>query len=207
MVIIAMTPYDVEYGNFRNYTFSDMYPTLDAFLNGYKDSFGDFISFGYNNVEIPKKLTEENIKTLYYLLYGQYGGSTIIGDDQFKWCYQLWSTVFMYGPTWEKRLKIQDEIRAMTIDEAIKGSVSINNQSLNPSEAPVADSDDILKTINTQTVNKYNKSKVEGYQYLIDLLETDVTKMFLDKFKVLFLKIVAPQEPLWYTTEITQEDN
>lgn len=202
-----MTPYDIEYGNFRNYTFSDMYPTLDAFLNGYKDSFGDFISFGYNNVEIPKKLTEENIKTLYYLLYGQYGGSTITGDDQFQWCYQLWSIVFMYGPTWEKRLKIQDEIRAMTIDEAIKGSVSINNQSLNPSEAPVADSDDILKTINTQVVNKFNKSKVEGYQYLIDLLETDVTKMFLDKFKVLFLKIVAPQEPLWYETEIIQEDN
>lgn len=206
-MVIIVIPYDIEYGNFRNYTFSDMYPTLDAFLNGYKDSFGDFISLGYNNVEIPKKLTEENIKTLYYLLYGQYGGSTITGDDQFQWCYQLWSTVFMYGPTWEKRLKIQDEIRAMTIDEAIKGSVSINNQSLNPSEAPVADSDDILKTINTQTVNKFNKSKVEGYQYLIDLLETDVTKMFLDKFKVLFLKIVAPQEPLWYTTEITQEDN
>lgn len=207
MVIIAMTPYDIEYGNFRNYTFSDMYPTLDAFLNGYKDSFGDFISLGYNNVEIPKKLTEENIKTLYYLLYGQYGGSTITGDDQFQWCYQLWSIVFMYGPTWEKRLKLQDEIRAMSIDDAIKGSVSINNLALNPSEAPVADSDDILKTINTQTVNKFNKSKVEGYQYLIDLLETDVTKMFLDKFKVLFLKIVAPQEPLWYTTEITQEDN
>ena len=92
----------------------------------------------------------------------------------------------------------------MSIDDAIKGAVSINNQSLNPSEAPVADSDSILKTINTQIVNKYNKSKVEGYQYLIDLLETDVTKMFLDKFKVLFLKIVAPQEPLWYKTEIKE---
>ena len=202
-----MIPHDVEHGNFRTYRFSDMFPNLDAFLNGYKDSFGDFISLGYNNVEIPKKIKEENIKTLYYLLYGQYGGSTITGDDQFQWCYQLFSIVFMYGPTWEKRLKIQDEIRAMSIDEAIKGSVSINNQSLNPSEAPVADADDILKTINTQTVNKFNKSKVEGYQYLIDLLETDVTKMFLDKFKVLFLKIVAPQEPLWYETEIIQEDN
>ena len=170
-MVIIVIPYDIEYGNFRNYRFSDLYPNLDAFLNGYKDSFGDFISLGYNNVEIPKKLTEENIKTLYYLLYGQYGGSTIVGDDTFQWGYQLWSIVFMYGPTWEKRLKIQDEIRAMTIDEAIKGSVSINNQSLNPSEAPVADSDDILKTINQQTVNKFNKSKVEGYQYLIDLLE------------------------------------
>ena len=206
-MVIIVTPYDIEYGNFRNYTFSDMYPNLDAFLNGYKDSFGDFISLGYNNVEIPKKLTEDNIKTLYYLLYGQYGGSTITGDDQFQWCYQLFSIIFMYGPTWEKRLQLQDEIRAMSIDDAIKGAVSINNQSLNPSEAPVADSDAILNTINTQVVNKFNKSKVEGYQYLIDLLETDVTKMFLDKFKVLFLKIVAPQEPLWYTTEITQEDN
>lgn len=203
-MVIIVIPYDIEYGNFSNYRFSDMFPTLDAFLNGYKDSFGDPISLGYNEVEIPKKLKQESIKTLYYLLYGQYGGSTITGDDQFQWCYQLFSIIFMYGPTWERRLQLQDEIRAMSINDAIKGAVSINNQSLNPSEAPVADSDTILKTINTQTVNKFNKSKVEGYQYLIDLLETDVTKTFLDRFKVLFLKIVAPQEPLWYATEIKE---
>lgn len=199
-----MIPYDVEYGNFRNYKFSDMFPNLDAFLNGNKDSFGDPISLGYNEVEIPKKLTGESVTTLYYLLYGRYGGSTITGDDQYQWCYQLFSLIFMYGPTWERRLQLQDEIRAMTIEDATRGAVSINNQSLNPSEAPVTDSDAILKTINTQIVNKYNKSKVEGYQYLIDLLETDVTKIFLDRFKVLFLKIVAPQEPLWYETEIKE---
>lgn len=199
-----MIPYNVEYGNFSNYRFSDMFPTLDAFLNGYKDSFGDPISLGYNEVEIPKKLKQESVTTLYYLLYGQYGNSTIVGIDNNQWCYKLWSIVYMYGGTWEKRIAIQDEVRALTIDDAVKGGTSINNQSLNPSEAPVNDSEDILKTINTQIVNRFNKSKVEGYQYLMDLLETDVTKAFLDKFKVLFLKIVAPQEPLWYKTEIKE---
>ena len=40
----------------------------------------------------------------------------------------------------------------------------------------------------------------------MDLLKTDVTKTFLDKFKVLFLKIVAPEEPLYYETELIEGD-
>lgn len=202
-----MIPYDVAYGNMRNYTFADMYPTIDAFMNGKKDTFGEYISIGYKTAAIPQKISDESATTLYYLLYGQYGNSTIVGIDNNQWCYKLWSIVYMYGGTWEKRIAIQDEVRALTIDDAVKGGTSINNQSLNPSEAPVNDSEDILKTINTQIVNRFNKSKVEGYQYLMDLLETDVTKAFLDKFKVLFLKIVAPEEPLYYETELIEGED
>ena len=201
-----MIPYDVAYGNMRHYTFDDMYPSIDAFMNGQKDTSGEYISIGYKTAAIPQKISDESATTLYYLLYGQYGNSTLVGVDNNQWCYKLWSIVYMYGATWEKRIAIQDEIRALTIDDAVKGGTSINNQSLNPSEAPVNDSEDILKTINTQIVNRFNKSKVEGYQYLMDLLETDVTKTFLDKFKVLFLKIVAPEEPLYYETELIEGD-
>lgn len=202
-----MIPYDVAYGNMRNYTFADMYPTIDAFMNGQLDTSGEYISIGYKTAAIPQKISDESATTLYYLLYGQYGNSTIVGIDNNQWCYKLWSIVYMYGGTWEKRIAIQDEVRALTIDDAVKGGTSINNQSLNPSEAPVNDSEDILKTINTQVVNRFNKSKVEGYQYLMDLLETDVTKAFLDKFKVLFLKIVAPEEPLYYETELIEGED
>lgn len=202
-----MIPYDVAYGNMRNYTFADMYPTIDAFMNGKQDTSGEYISIGYKTAAIPQKISDESATTLYYLLYGQYGNSTIVGADNNQWCYKLWSIVYMYGGTWEKRIAIQDEVRALTIDDAVKGGTSINNQSLNPSEAPVNDSEDILKTINTQVVNRFNKSKVEGYQYLMDLLETDVTKAFLDKFKVLFLKIVAPEEPLYYETELIEGED
>ena len=121
-----------------------------------------------------------------------------------RWSIRLTGRISPASPT--SPVMQQSVGRAMSIDDAIQGAVSINNQSLNPSEAPVADSDTILKTINTQVVNKYNKSKVEGYQYLIDLLETDVTKIFLDRFKVLFLKIVAPEEPLYYETELIEGD-
>lgn len=202
-----MIPYDVAYGNMRNYTFADMYPNIDAFMNGQLDTSGEYISIGYKTAAIPQKISDEHATTLYYLLYGQYGNSTIVGADNNQWCYKLWSIVYMYGGTWEKRIAIQDEVRALTIDDAVKGGTSINNQSLNPSEAPVNDSEDILKTINTQIVNRFNKSKVEGYQYLMDLLETDVTKAFLDKFKVLFLKIVAPEEPLYYETELIEGED
>ena len=200
-----MIPYDVEYGNFRNYRFSDMFPNLDAFLNGYKDSFGDPISLGYNEVEIPKKLKQESITTLYYLLYGQYGGSTITGDDQFQWCYQLFSIIFMYGPTWEKRLDIQDKVRNLTEDELLTGSKQINNHSYNPSTAPSTDTLDELATINEQTASKYKKSKMDAYGNLLALLETDVTESFISKFRKLFLVIAEPQDPLWYVTGNEEE--
>ena len=181
------------YGNFRTRKFTDIYPNVSDFVNDYVD------------VGIPTKISTDNATTLYYLLYARYGNSHIVNNDENQFKYRLFSTVFMYGPTWEKRLDIQDKVRNLTEDELLTGSKQINNHSYNPSTAPSTDTLDELTTINEQTASKYKKSKMDAYGNLLALLETDVTESFISKFRKLFLIIAEPQDPLWYVTGNEEE--
>ena len=183
------------YGNYRTRKFTDIYPDVTTFTNDYK------------NIGIPTTITSENISTLYYLLYAKYGNSHIANSDETQFKYKLFGTVFSYGPTWEKRLDMQNELRTMSDDDLIKGSKQIVNHSYNPSTAPSTATLEELTTINEQNTNNYKRSKLDAYAFLWDLLATDVTTEFINKFKSLFLVIVEPQLPLWYVTELNQEED
>ena len=176
------------YGNFRTRTFTDIYDSLEEF----KDD--------YTNSGIPTTLSDSNISTLYYLLYARYGNSNIASSDENQFKYKLMSIIFMYGPAWQKRLEIQNALTEMDIDEAIKGATAIYNQALNPSQAPSTQTLEELNYINSQNTTKYKKSKIEGYALLAELIKTDVTEAFIGKFKKLFITVVEPDYPLWYTT-------
>lgn len=182
------------YGNYRTRKFTDIYPDVTTFTND------------YNNIGIPTTITSENISTLYYLLYAKHGNSHIANSDETQFKYKLFETVFSYGPTWEKRLDMQNELRTMSEDELIKGSKQIVNHSYNPSTAPSTSTLEELTTINEQNTNNYKKGKLDAYAFLWDLLATDVTTEFINKFDSLFLIIVEPQVPLWYVTELNQEE-
>ena len=183
------------YGNYRTRKFTDIYPDVTTFTND------------YNNIGIPTTITSENISTLYYLLYAKYGNSHIANSDETQFKYKLFGTVFSYGPTWEKRLDMQNELRTMSDDDLIKGSKQIVNHSYNPSTSPSTATLEELTTINEQNTNNYKRSKLDAYAFLWDLLATDVTTEFINKFKSLFLVIVEPQLPLWYLTELNQEED
>ena len=183
------------YGNYRTRKFTDIYPDVTTFTND------------YNNIGIPTTITSENISTLYYLLYAKYGNSHIANSDETQFKYKLFGTVFSYGPTWEKRLDMQNELRTMSDDELIKGSKQIANHSYNPSTAPSTSTLEELTTINEQNTNNYKRGKLDAYAFLWDLLATDVTTEFINKFKSLFLVIVEPQLPLWYVTDLNEEED
>ena len=182
------------YGNFRTRTFSDIYPSALSFKEGYMES------------GITPTITTANAELLYYLLYARYGNSNIASSDENQFKYKVYSTIFMYGPAWQKRLEIQTKIMSLTEDDITKGSTAIHNEALNPGTAPSSQTLEELSYINTQNTTKYKKSKLEGYSALYSLIETDVTEAFIGKFKKLFITIVEPTEPLWYT-EDTNNDN
>ena len=180
------------FGNYRTKKFSDIYKNVDTFLSDYE------------NVGIPNLITTTNATTLYYLLYARYGNSTIANFDQNQFKYKLFSTIFQYGPTWEKELEIQAELRGLTADEIREGSRAIYNKALNPNTAPTTEE---LDYISEQNTTKYKKSKIEGYGLLMELLKRDVTEEFLNKFKKLFISIVEPYKPLWYVEEEGGEED
>ena len=180
------------YGGFRTRTFSDIFNTVENFVEGYTGS----------KLNTGTKYELEGIEQLYYLLYARYGNSHIAYSDENQFKYALYSIIWQYGPTWWKRVEIQNSLRALTEDELISGGKAIYNHSYNPSTAPSTSTLEELLTINDQNTTNYKKSKMEAYTFLWDLLKTDVTQEYLEKFKKLFITITAPDYPLYYTTEV-----
>lgn len=180
------------YGNFRTRSFADIYTEIETFKEDYTTN------------GIPSTLSDVNLTTLYYLLYARYGNSCIASSDETQFKYKLFSTIFMYGPAWQKRLDIQQKLLGLSDDEIVKGTTAIHNSALNPSTSPSTQSLEELNYINSQNTTKYKKSKIEGYATLYALIETDVTEEFIDKFKKLFITVVEPEEPLWYKTYIEE---
>ena len=149
---------------------------------------------------LPNKITETEATTIYYLLYANYGNSHISSTDTERFKYNLFSMIWMYAPTWAKNIKIQDELRNLSIEDIQKGATSIYNHAHNPSSAPGTQAVEELPYINEQNVSKSKTGPIAAYNNLMILLRTDVTKQFIDKFKKLFVTIVSPPPLLGYVT-------
>ena len=180
------------YGNYRTRKFTDIFNDVNSFISEYKAN------------GIPQSIKEENAKTLYYLLYAKYGNTPIANSDETQFKYKLFSIVFMYGPTWEKRLEIQNKLRELTEQDLLTGAKQINNFSSNPSTIPSTADLEELPTVNSQQTTHFKKSKLDAYNLLWNLLSTDVTERFISEFSKLFVKIATPQVPLWYASETEQ---
>lgn len=185
-----MSSYD--YGTFRQQTFVETYPTAEEFLTD------------YNGVGIPATISTESATTLYYLLYAYYGNSVIASSDLNRFRYNMFSIIWQYGPTWEKRVEIQKKLRQLTDDEIFTGSKQIANHALNPSTIPSTASIDELTYIDAQNTMSWKRSKLEGYNQLMALLDNDVSADFLRQFRKLFLTIVEPDVPLYYVSDLEE---
>lgn len=155
----------------------------------------------YKNSGIPPMIEEANARTLYYLLYARYGNNPIANADINQFKYKVFSIIFQSGPSWEKRLDIQSKVRNMTEDEFLTGSKQVYNHAYNPSTQPSTDATNELNYIDNQNVTKATRGKLEGYSFLLDLIKTDVTEEFINKFKNLFKTFVSNEHPLLYVTE------
>ena len=191
------------YGNYRNRTFADIYPEVEQFEQDYTD---------FNTGMLDNGVSGTALYTIWMLLHARYGNSTVASANEEQFKLKLFTTIFMYGPTWEKRLEIQKQIRELDIEDIRQGGKAIYNTALNPGQKVVSGDDPNsgtntlteLKYINQQNTTNYKKSLPEAYSILIELLNTDVTSKFLAQFAKLFLKVVTPEVPLWYITDTDQ---
>lgn len=143
----------------------------------------------------------DNVSLLYYLLYAKYGNNPIANNDITQFKYKVYSVMFQYGPTWEKKLDIQAKLRALSEADILAGSKAIYNQALNPGTAPSTGSLDELTYINSQNTTNLKRSKLEGYELLVSLLDDNLTAKFIEKFNICFKKFVYPERPLLFVTD------
>lgn len=181
------------YGNYRTRTFSDIFESAAHFAEEWNSTV-----FKAQIEPIPADL-------VFMLLYARYGNSNIASSDENRFKQQLFSIIFQYGPTWQKELSIQKEIRALSIDAFQEGTRNTVNNATNPSTQPSTVDTEELPYVNQQNVSKTKRSKADGYALMLSLLKEDVTEDFIRRFQKLFLNIVEPELPLWYETYPEEE--
>ena len=194
-----MFPYNMNFSNFQNtIIFGDAYPTVEEFLNDYHD----YLTRAGQANNPP--IDDNHARLLYMLLYGQYANSSFANYDLNQAQAKLFGIVFMYGPTWQTRLVIKDELintfnsRDNENSDFYKGTRSVYNTALNPGTAPSTSDLDALPYINSQNTTNHKKTKMGAMAELQAILKEDVSKVFIDKFAVLFRKVIAPSAPLYY---------
>lgn len=184
--------------------FTDIYPDATTFISDYKNV---GIPYQYTvGTTTYQTLTDTNVEALFYLLYARYGNSPLANRDITQFKYKLFSTIFQYGPAWQKELEVQRKIMNLSEDDIRLGSKAIYNQALNPQTEPSTAALSELTYINQQNTTNYKKSPLEGYAILMELLKKDVTEEFINKFGRCFKKFVSNERPIIYVTEEEEDE-
>lgn len=178
---------------YNTMTFMDVWDEESKFISDYQDN------------GIPTTIGEDSIQTLFYLLYARYGNNPIGNLDLNQFKYKVFSVIFQYGPTWERRLQIQNSLRSMSEAELLSGAKTISNHAYNPSAEPTTGSTEEIDYINEQNTLSAKKGNVEAYAMLWSMLKTDVTENFLKEFQRCFKLVVRPENPLLYIEEESED--
>lgn len=180
--MIEMTP------EYNTVLFSDVWETESDFSRDLSSSVFNVIS-------------DKSKSILYYLLVARYGNNPIANRSIEQWKLKIFSIIFQYGPTWERKLEIQERLRNLSEDELLKGSKAVLNHAMNPGTLPSTSALEELNYINDQNTSSHSKSKMDAYSQLWMLLKTDITEIFLSHFKKCFKVFVSPEMTLLYTEE------
>lgn len=117
------------------------------------DTAGEFLE-DYQTVGIPTTISTANATTLFYLLFAKYGNNPIANYDEEQFKYKIFSIVFQYGPTWEKRLSVQNTLRGLQLSDLIDdGAFSEAFSETGSNSSTTSGTSGNTRTLNTQEAN------------------------------------------------------
>ena len=146
--------------------FCEIWDSSDKFLADYNNTGTEFTN------QVPPTISQENALMTYLLLFSRYGNNPIANYDVTQFKNKIFTIIWQYGPAWEKRLSMQEDIRNLTLQEITQGTktdwssegtqsqnnsgtdTTINNHAYNPSTAPTTQSTNELDYIDQQQVAK-----------------------------------------------------
>lgn len=179
---------------FNTMTFNEVFPTKDIFVAEYnispfKQAIGDKLD------------VETDIPLIYYLLYARYAENPIANGSINIFKNNVFSIIYQHGANWKKEMEVQDKLRSLDNDQIMQGAKTIYNSAFNDAGAPSTDTMYETPFINEQNVSKSVKSIVSAYGEYLTLIGTNITDVFLNKFKNLFKKVLVPDKYLCYINE------
>lgn len=174
---------------FNRIKFTDVWDNADSFYTDYNES------------GLKGAIDEEHTKLLYYLLVGKYANNIIANYDVNQFKYKVYSIIFSYGAEWQRKLAIQKTFRDMSEADLIRESKTIMNHANNPSTPPSTGETEELNYVDDQNVSTRNKAKIEAYQFLWSVLQSNITPEFVGKFESCFTKFLAPYIEVVYCSK------
>ena len=194
--------------NFPRYDtklFTEVWEEASDFKSEYQASpFAGAIHYGET---VGQVTYDDNVTLLYYLLYARFGNNPIANFDENQFKAKVFAIIWQYGPTWQKRLDVQEKLRSISDEDLLKGAKAIYNHAFNPSQTPSTATLDEIEFINDQNTTNYKKSKMDAYGQLWELLTIDVTTEFLNRFQKCFKQFVRPEKHWIYVTELEDEED
>ena len=188
---------------YNTMSLADVWTDSDKFKTEYKAS--AFYREGerlYDGVEQVNNVTmPDNITLFFTMFYARYNDTPISNDNIDVFKLKVFTTIFEYGPIWQRKLEIQKAIRGLTEDDIRVGGKMIYNHALHDASAPTTDSLEETTYIDSQDTANNKKSKLSAYNELVMLLDDGISKEFLDKFKKLFKIVLATDRPLYVYEE------
>lgn len=121
--------------------------------------------------------------------------------DVTQWKMRLCSLIEQYAPAYFKRLELQQDIAALSLDELREAGRSIMNHAYNPNSEPSSSTLDELVYINEQNSSGAKLSKADALTLQWKLINTDYTAIFIAMFEPLFSRFVCDEPAYWYTEE------
>ena len=179
---------------FNTKTFAEVWESYDDFKADYDDCMPLMNS--------SDEMTENSIKTTFFLLYATYGNNPIINMDVFQWKMKVFKIIFIHGPIWQRKQQIQKDLRNLAEEDLLAGSKQIYNHAFNDSSAPSTDTLDELTYINDQNVARNKKSYMEAYSILWQNLHSSETEEYIIKFRPCFSQFLRKH----FTIDFIEED-
>ena len=146
--------------------FCEIWDSSEKFLADYNNTGTEFTN------QVPPVISQQNALMTYLLLFSRYGNNPIANYDVAQFKNKIFTLIWQYGPAWEKRLEMQENIRNLTLQEIMTGTktdwssegtqsqsstgtdTTINNHAYNPSTAPNTQTTSELDYIDQQNVAK-----------------------------------------------------
>ena len=178
-----------ELPEYNTKIFREIWPDFDSFFTDYSKS------------HLKSSELEGSEGMIYDLLFANFANDSIASMDEFQFKAKVFERIFNYGPTWKKRLSIQERIRNMSEEELRIGGRDISNFAINPNTSPSTSSTDELTEISQQTSRNRKRGRLDAYANLLSLLDEDVTADFVRRFRPLFRTIVSPLATQIYPNE------
>lgn len=180
-------------------TFYEMFQDEDAFLEDMRAQLNNMLgSGGRVPGDSTTVISDEGLITTYFLLLGRYGETPFMNKTEVMIKVKLANTIYQYGPAWEKRKEIQIALKGLGLesDALLNGSLNVFNHASNPGTTPSTADTQELTYVDAQNTSRVRKSKMDAYRELYDIMGSDVTQMYIDKFKPLFepMFLYMPEE-------------